>query len=41
MTAGSGAGIADDERAAVMTVAKVAFVAQELDTAEARGTGCQ
>jgi hypothetical protein len=24
-----------------MTVAKVAFEAQELDTVEARGTGCQ
>jgi hypothetical protein len=40
MTAGSGAAT-DDERAAVRTVAKVAFVAQELDTDEMRGMGCQ
>jgi hypothetical protein len=40
MTAGSGA-VTDDERAAVRTVAKVAFVAHELDRDESRGTGCQ
>lgn len=40
MTAGSGAAT-DDERTAVRTVAKVAFVAQELDTDEVRGMGCQ
>jgi hypothetical protein len=40
MTAGSGAATGD-ERAAAMTVAKVTFVAQELDTDEARGMGCQ
>jgi hypothetical protein len=40
MTAGSGAATGD-ERAAVMIVAKVAFVAQELDTDESRGMGCQ
>jgi hypothetical protein len=40
MTAGSGAAT-DDERTAATTVAKVAFVAQELDMDEARGMGCQ
>jgi hypothetical protein len=41
MTAGSGAAIGD-KRAAVRTVAKVAFVvAQELDTGEESGMGCQ
>ena len=40
MTAGSGAAT-DDERAAAMTVAKVTFVSQELDTDEVRGIGCQ
>jgi len=41
MTAGSGAVADDDERAAVRTVAKVAFVVHELDRDESRGTGCQ
>jgi len=40
MTAGSGT-VTDDERAAVRTVAKVAFVAHELDRDESRGMGCQ
>ena len=40
MTAGSGAAMGD-ERTEVRTVAKVAFVAQELDTDEVCGTGCQ
>jgi hypothetical protein len=40
MTAGSGA-VTDEERAAVRTVAKVAFVAHELDSDESRGMGCQ
>jgi hypothetical protein len=40
MTAGSGV-VTDDERAAVRTVAKVAFVAHELDRDESRGVGCQ
>jgi len=40
MTAGSGVAI-DDERAAVITVAKLALVAQELDTDDVSGMGCQ
>jgi hypothetical protein len=40
MTAGSGAAI-DDERAAVRAVTKVTFGAQELDTGEDSGMGCQ
>jgi hypothetical protein len=40
ITAGSGA-VTDDERAAVRTDAKVAFVAHELDRDESRGMGCQ
>jgi len=40
MTAGSGA-VTDDERAAVRTVATVAFVVHELDRDESRGMGCQ
>jgi hypothetical protein len=40
MTAGS-ATEGDFERAAVRAVAKVALIAQELDTDEVSGMGCQ
>jgi len=40
ITAGNGV-VIDEERAAVMTVAKVALVAQELDTVDVSGMGCQ
>jgi len=40
MTAGSGAEMGD-ERTEARMVAKVAFVAQELDTDDVCGTGCQ